>query len=134
MYLSCTENVVKDEILHLFTTESPLRIVVCTVAFGMGVNLPDIRQVIHFGSPANIESYIQETGRAGRDHQLSLAVLVKKPKAGGYIDKDMVEYINNQSECRRDNLFSKFDGYSRTFVGCCDVCVNVHSVQPTMIK
>ena len=76
--MSCTDPVVKENIVSLFTTESTLRIVIATVAFGMGIDCHDIRQVIHFGPSSGIESYVQETGRAGRDNLSSLAVLIKK--------------------------------------------------------
>ena len=78
MYMSCTESTVRDEIVRLFTMASSLRVVIATVAIGMGIDCPDVRQVINFGSPCDIESYVQETGRAGRDQLPSLATPVKK--------------------------------------------------------
>ena len=46
---------------------SHLRIVVATIAFGMGLNCPNVRRIIHWDPPGDIESYLQETGRAGKD-------------------------------------------------------------------
>ncbi len=51
MFTSCTDQEVKSQIVSSFSTKSPLRIVYATVAFGMGVDCPDVRQVIHFGAP-----------------------------------------------------------------------------------
>lgn len=59
--------------------EDQLELVVCTSAFGMGVNKPNTRYVIHFHYPTNIESYLQEIGRAGRDGEMSIAILLCSP-------------------------------------------------------
>ncbi len=68
MFTACTVRNVKQCIIKSFTNvTSPLRIVVATVAFGMGLDCSNIRRIIHWGPPNDIESYIQEIGRAGRD-------------------------------------------------------------------
>ena len=134
MYLSCTDNVVKDAIISNFTNPSHLRVVIATVAFGMGIDCSDVRQVVHLGLSSDIESYVQETGRAGRDGLHAMALLLRKPRTERYSDKNMQEYVSNVTKCRRDMLFEKFDGYSQShhvdhddddrapFCRCCDVC------------
>lgn len=53
-----------------------LHIVIGTIAFGMGLDCPDVRQVLHWGASHDIELYIQETGRCGRDGYMANAVLL----------------------------------------------------------
>ena len=125
MYMSCTEEVVKEEIIKSFTQNTKLRIVAATVAFGMGVHCFGVREVIHLGPPDDAESYVQETGRAGRDGAPALALLLLKPGASRHVEHSIMEYATNSSECRRDNLFKHFDRYTHIDMGrclCCDVC------------
>lgn len=99
----CTETK-KEQIISLFSsTTSKLRILVATTAFGMGVDVPDIRTVIHWGVPSTEEQYVQETGRAGRDGLEATAVLYND-KCRKHVRKHMLEYVENSSACRRDYL------------------------------
>lgn len=63
----------RTEVLEDFT-ENRVRVIVATVAFGMGIDKPDVRCVIHYGASKNIEAYYQEVGRAGRDGFASKAI------------------------------------------------------------
>ena len=66
----------KEEILCRLSLEtSTLRVVFATVAFGMGVDIHNVRQIVHIGPPHTIREYFQETGRAGRDGESSKAIL-----------------------------------------------------------
>jgi len=77
MFISVTDSDHKELIISLFTKPSQLRVVVATVAFGLGIDCLDVRQIAHIGMPDDIESYIQETGRVGRDGEHALAKLLK---------------------------------------------------------
>ena len=67
MYTSCNHAYVKKKaILDAFTSESPLQVVITTVAYGMGVDCPDIRCIIHLGPTEDIENYVQQAGHDGK--------------------------------------------------------------------
>ena len=86
-----------------------LRVAIATIAFGMGNDCPDIRQVIHWGPSADLESYIQETGRAGRDGYVSNAVLFHSASDYRYASHAMINYCKNTVKCNRRVLFKDFD-------------------------
>jgi bloom syndrome protein len=116
----------KEKVLSCLcnTSTGVLRLVIATTAFGMGIDSPDIRCIMHWGSPSSLEEYVQEAGRAGRDGQLSTAVLF--PRFGKYVESSMKEYGKNSMSCRRRLLFQNFLFCSNNFVNvgcnCCYVC------------
>ena len=66
-------------------------VVICTNAFGMGLDVPDVRLVVHWSLPESPEDYLQEVGRAGRDGQRSIAVLFVEEQEGGGIRRWMAQ-------------------------------------------
>lgn len=67
--------------------EGRLRVVVATVAFGMGLDRPDVRAVLHLGLPPSFESYVQAVGRAGRDGQPAHCHLFLQPQVGAHTSR-----------------------------------------------
>ena len=129
MFTRCTHQSVKASVMERFTKTSSLRIVIATVAFGMGIHCPDVRLAIHWGVPEDVEMYIQQSGRVGRDGLPSYGLLVYSSKDLNkkYTSEQMIEYCKNEEGvCRRKLLFEDFDKYTgdNKYVGCkcCDVC------------
>ena len=109
MYTKCTEPVIKEEIVSCFSNPNgKLCIVVAKIAFGMGFDCPNVRQILHRGAANDFESYIQETGRCDRDGYLASATLFHGKKEVKTTSKSMINYCENDTVCRRKVLFKDF--------------------------
>ena len=99
---------IKDVVLQEMRKEGGcIRVLICTIAFGMGVNCKCVKRVIHFGPSKSVEAYIQESGRAGRDGQPSTALLLYQSLMLLRVEKDMKDYVKGKYDCRRTFLMEK---------------------------
>ena len=135
------------EIAQRGFADGRIEVVVATNAFGMGIDRPDVRAVIHLAPPGSVEAYYQEVGRAGRDGEPALGLLLvgagdlalrrallERGSEGSVPDPAVVEHKWGMflelirwvegGSCRHDAILRYFGDEAETLAGCgrCDVC------------
>ncbi|MDP7592791.1 MAG: DNA helicase RecQ [Litorilituus sp.] len=140
-YHAGLENDIRAIVQEGFTKDN-IQIVVATVAFGLGINKPNVRYVIHFEPPRTLESYYQEIGRAGRDGLPAEALFLVDEKDITRIKKRIGEGENKErvkvelqrfaamnafveaQTCRRQVILNYFAEYTEQRCGNCDICLD----------
>ena len=149
-YHAGLEKTIRDERQDLFLKDD-IKIMVATIAFGMGINKSNVRFVVHADLPKNIEGYYQETGRAGRDGLPSEAILfygagdVMKLKNFAQVENnpeqtqillkklDKMVQLCETKTCRRKYLLNYFGEEAPDYCGSCDNCLSKPELQESTV-
>ena len=122
IYHSGTLKLTKDLIMeNISEANRHIRILICTIAFGMGINCKCVHKMIHFGPSVDVVSCAQECGRAGPDGQKSICVLLRNSLLPSHCFDDMKVYLSSKKFGRME-ILKLFQGKHTTAVKGCELC------------
>lgn len=104
MYHAHLDEETAAAIIRCFTQpDGVLRCLVSTIAFGMGIDVPNLTYVLHWGAPASVFEYWQEVGRSGRDNKPAHAILYSPPKSLStkICNAEIIALVNDTTTCIR---------------------------------
>ena len=122
MFHACIDDDKKKAILKsLLSNKGTCQVVFYTIAFGMGVDVPDVRTIIHYGPLTDVDDCFQESGRAGRDRKPSEAIRFQYPGClFGHVTNKMKEYCKLSTEkCRQVELLRHFPSSAQDHLDTC---------------
>jgi superfamily II DNA helicase RecQ len=126
MFHSKTVESKKEYIRSDMTKDGKIRILICTNSAGMGVNFYKVCNIIHYGLPREMDTFVQQMGRAGRDGEYAHELIVYKFHKGQLkrVEEELVQ-LAKDTKCRREILCSSYGCKLDQVVPmhmCCDIC------------
>lgn len=115
---------IEKEIIHKKFSKDETNILVATIAFGMGINKPNIRKIINWGTPSSIEDYYQQIGRAGRDGVLSKVIMYYND--GDFYINNFIIKKNNTNQDTKIKLLNEFKKYINNNSICRQVLIDYY--------
>ncbi|XP_033745061.1 putative ATP-dependent DNA helicase Q1 [Pecten maximus] len=127
MYHSKTNDKIKEQIRKDMSESGNIRVLICTNSAGMGVNFHDVNNIIHYGLPREMDTFVQQMGRAGRDGGYSNELVLYKLHKGhlGRVEGELVKLVKDDVTCRHKTLCDSYVTAHAPITPkhkCCDVC------------
>ena len=130
MYHANTLNKHKKRLMtELLKVNGVCRVVIATTALGMGINIPNVRYVIHYGPPREVDDFMQETGRGGKDGKEATSLLYYNGTQLHKCEKSMKVYAKSTGVCLRQIILNQFEetnvpnqGTHKCYMVCHQLC------------